>query len=62
MPVNYAEAEKNARAEAHFILGRALMGQNRFEEAESELRQAIRIRPDHLTALTNLRVDLDALG
>lgn len=59
----YAEAEMQARtaigqgadvAEAHFILGRALMGQNRTAEAEPELRQVVRANPAHVAAQSNL--------
>ena len=59
----HSEAESRVRAgmsegarspEAHFVLGRALMGQNRMEEAENELRNTVRSRPNHLGAQANL--------
>jgi predicted Zn-dependent protease len=59
----YAEAAAEARAsiakttktpEAGFVLARALMGQCRFEEAETELRQVVRAQPAHATAQANL--------
>ncbi|MEO8746170.1 MAG: tetratricopeptide repeat protein [Rhodanobacter sp.] len=59
----YAEAATEARAgiakggktpDAAFVLARALMGQCRFEEAESELRQVVRAQPAHATAQANL--------
>lgn len=37
-----------------FVLARALMGQGRFEEAESHLRAVVHARPDHRTAQDNL--------
>ncbi|HET6906140.1 MAG TPA: tetratricopeptide repeat protein, partial [Rhodanobacteraceae bacterium] len=40
--------------EAHFVLGRALMGQGRMVEAEPELREVIRANPTHLVAQSNL--------
>lgn len=59
----YAEAEAQARKamafgadgpEAHFVLGRALMGQGRMAEAEPELRRVVRTNPTHLVAQSNL--------
>jgi len=59
----YADAAAQARAsiakagktpEAGFLLARALMGQCRFEEAETELRQVVRAQPAHATAQANL--------
>lgn len=41
-------------AQSRFVLARALLGQQRFEEAESEFRNAIRLRPDYLEAHVNL--------
>ena len=41
-------------AESRFVLARALLGQQRIEEAESEFRNAIRLRPDYLEAHVNL--------
>jgi tetratricopeptide (TPR) repeat protein len=41
-------------AEPRFALARALLGQQRFEEAESEFRNAIRLRPAYLEAHVNL--------
>lgn len=40
--------------ESAFVLGRALMGQSRFEEAEAEFRKVVQARPDHQTAQANL--------
>lgn len=41
-------------AESRFVLARALLGQQRIEDAESEFRNAIRLRPDYLEAHVNL--------
>lgn len=41
-------------AESRFILARTLLGQQRFEEAESEFRRAIRFRPGYVEAHINL--------
>jgi tetratricopeptide (TPR) repeat protein len=37
-----------------FVLARALMGQGRYAEAEQQLRDVVRARPDHETAQGNL--------
>lgn len=59
----YAEAEAQVRSaiaqgsdvpEARFVLGRALMGQNRMGEAEPELRRVVRANPLHVGAQNNL--------
>ena len=59
----YAEATTEALAciaktgktpEAAFLLARALMGQQRLDEAEQELRQLVRAQPAHATAQANL--------
>lgn len=57
------EAEKVVRAcvgrqgestSSAFVLGRALLGQARFDEAEAEFRKVVRAQPGHLTAQANL--------
>jgi predicted Zn-dependent protease len=40
--------------DAAFILGRALLGQGRFEAAEAELRNVVQARPEHVVAQNNL--------
>lgn len=40
--------------DAGFVLARALMGQDRFSEAEAELTQVVRARPEHVLAQGNL--------
>lgn len=59
----HAEAEAQVRAvmaqgadgpEARFVLGRALMGQNRMAEAEPELIRVVRANPAHVAAQSNL--------
>ncbi len=49
-----ALAHGNAPPEAHFVLARALIAQNRLNEAVEELRIAVRARPDYITAHVNL--------
>ena len=64
-----ADAQRNTEAEAEiracidsgvrtpealFVLARALLGQGRFDEAEAQLREVVRVRPDHVTAQGNL--------
>lgn len=41
-------------ADAAFVLGRALLGQARFDEAETQFRKVVRARPDHQIAHGNL--------
>lgn len=41
-------------ATAHFVLGRALLGQARFEAAEQAFRTVVRLKPDHHLAQNNL--------
>lgn len=59
----HAEAEAQVRAamqlgtdtpEARFVLGRALMGQNKMREAEPEFRRVVHANPAHLVAQANL--------
>lgn len=45
-------------AETRFVLARSLLGQQRFEEAEAELRTAIHLRPDYVEAHINLAESL----
>ncbi|HJP97157.1 MAG TPA: putative 2OG-Fe(II) oxygenase [Rhodanobacteraceae bacterium] len=40
--------------EATFVLGRALMGLSRFDEAETAFRKVVQARPEHQQAQTNL--------
>lgn len=60
---NHAEAESQVRiaiahgadgAEARFVLGRALIGQNKLAEAEPELRRTLRANPGHIGGHNNL--------
>lgn len=47
-------ARHGATAETAFVLGRALLGRARFDEAEAEFRHVVRTQPDHQTAHANL--------
>lgn len=40
--------------EGAFVLGRALLGQSRFDEAETAFRKVVHARPDHQNAQSNL--------
>lgn len=52
--VRRAVANGQDGAQSRFVLARVLLGQQRFDEAESEFRNAIRARPDYLEAHVNL--------
>jgi tetratricopeptide (TPR) repeat protein len=43
-----------APPEAHFVLARSLIVQNRLDEAVGELRSAVKMRPDYIVAQVNL--------
>src|SRR6185437_16829809 len=47
-------ARHGASPESAFVLGRALLGLTRFDEAETEFRHVIRSQPNHQMAHANL--------
>lgn len=52
--VKRAAAHGHDNAQTRFVLARALLAQQRYEEAESEFRNAIRLHPAYLQAHINL--------
>lgn len=52
--VRDAIARHGATAQTSFVLGRALLGLARFDEAEAEFRHVVRAQPDHQAAHANL--------
>jgi tetratricopeptide (TPR) repeat protein len=52
--IRQAVAGHGATPENIFVLGRALLGLGRFDEAEVAFRHVVRARPDHQTAHANL--------
>lgn len=52
--VSQVLARHGKSATAHFVLGRALLEQARFEAAEQAFRTAVRLKPDHRLAQNNL--------
>jgi tetratricopeptide (TPR) repeat protein len=52
--VREAAARHGATPETAFVLGRALLGLARFDEAEDQFRQVVHARPDHQAAHANL--------
>lgn len=52
--VKRATAYGHDNAQTRFVLARALLAQQRYEEAESEFRHAIRLHPGYLQAHINL--------
>ena len=52
--VNRAAAHGYDNAQTRFVLARSLLAQQRYEEAESEFRNAIRLHPGYLQAHVNL--------
>lgn len=52
--VSAAMANGQDGAQARFVLARILLGQQRLQEAETEFRHAIRMRPDFVQAHVNL--------
>lgn len=52
--VQRAATHGHDNAQTRFVLARALLAQQRYEEAEAEFRNAIRLRPGYLQAHVNL--------